>query len=317
MRYRRLGNTDLQVSVVGIGSNNFGVRVDGAGTKRVVDAAMENGITFFDTADTYGNKGGSETLLGEAIGARRKDLVIATKFGDPMDPAGTLRGASRGYIARAVEASLGRLRTDYIDLYQLHHPDPSTPIEETLRALDDLVRQGKVRYIGCSNFAAWQVADAHWLAKCNELTGFVSCQNEFSLLEREPEQELIPALQAYDMALLPYFPLASGMLSGKYHRGQAAPAGSRLETTPRLSQKYFTDSNWHIIDRLERFCRQRGRTLLELAFAWLLAHDAVPSVIAGAMDAGQVASNARAAEWELTADEFAEVNGLLNTAQNV
>ena len=317
MRFRHLGDSGLRVSVVGIGCNNFGVRVDAAGTRQVVDRAIDEGITFFDTADTYGNKGGSETLLGEALGARRKDVVLATKFSGPMDEAGTLRGASRRYIMQAVEASLRRLRTDYIDLYQLHHPDPSTPMEETLRALDDLVHQGKVRYIGSSNLPAWQVADAHWIAKCEELTAFISSQNEFSLLEREPERELIPALKAYGLGLLPYFPLASGMLSGKYRRGEQTPAGSRLETTPRLAQKYFTESNWRFVERLTRFSEQRGRSLLELAFAWLLAHPPVASVIAGTMNAGQVEKNAKAASWELTADELAEVGRLLNADSNV
>jgi len=315
MEHRQLGASGLRVSVVGLGCNNFGGRLDVEGTRKVVDAAIESGITLFDTADIYGNRGGSESALGEVLGQRRKDIVLATKFGGAMDEAGILKGASRRYLIGAVDASLRRLRTDWIDLYQLHFPDPLTPIEETLRALDDLVRQGKVRYIGCSNFAAWQVADAQWIARTHELESFISCQNEYSLLERGPDRELIPAMQHFSLGLLPYFPLASGMLSGKYVRGQPPPAGTRMHAASQLAQRYFTDANWDVIDRLTEFCAARGRTLLDLAFSWLLARPTVASVIAGAMKAEQVEQNVRAGRWELNAQELAEIDRI--TAQDV
>ena len=315
MEHRQLGASGLRVSVVGLGCNNFGGRLDVEGTRKVVDAAIESGITLFDTADIYGNRGGSESALGEVLGQRRKDIVLATKFGGAMDEAGILKGASRRYLVGAVDASLRRLRTDWIDLYQLHFPDPLTPIEETLRALDDLVRQGKVRYIGCSNFAAWQVADAQWIARTHELASFISCQNEYSLLERGPDRELIPAMQHFSLGLLPYFPLASGMLSGKYVRGQPPPAGTRMHAASQLAQRYFTDAHWDVIDCLTEFCAARGHSLLDLAFGWLLARPTVASVIAGAMKAEQVAQNVRAGQWQLNAQELAEIDRI--TAQDV
>ena len=218
MQTRPLGKSDLQVSVAGLGCNNLGGRIDLEASRRVVHKALDLGITMFDTADAYGNRGGSESALGAILGARRKDVVLATKFGMSMDDAGSLKGASRSYIPRALEASLKRLQTDWIDLYQIHWPDPQTPIEQTLRALDDLVRQGKVRYIGCSNFAAWQMVEAQWTSRHHGLAAFISCQNEYSLLVRDAERELVPAMEVYGLGLLPYFPLASGLLSGKYRR---------------------------------------------------------------------------------------------------
>src|ERR1700720_468379 len=247
------------MSVVGLGCNNFGGRIDFETTKKVVHKALDLGITFFDEADTYGDpRGSSETCLGQILGDRRKDIVLATKFARPMDAAGRFQGASRRYIMAEVEASLRRLKTDWIDLYQLHQPDPLTPIEETLRTLDDLVRQGKVRYIGCSNLPAWQVVEAQWTAKHLGLNAFVSAQDEYSLVVRGIDRELIPALQAYDMGLLPFFPLASGLLTGKYQRNAPMPAGTRLTNTQRLAERFLTEANWQIAEQLKDFAATRG-----------------------------------------------------------
>ena len=308
MELRNLGRSGLRVSAVGLGCNNFGGRIGLEESRAVVHAALDQGITLFDTADAYGERGGSETALGEILGPRRKDIVLATKFALPMDDAETLKGASRRYIMQAVEASLRRLRTDWIDLYQQHRPDPLTPIEETLRALEDLIRAGKVRYAGCSNLPAWQVVDAVWTARQGGMAGFVSCQDELSLLVRGAETELLPAMRAHGLGLLPYFPLASGLLTGKYRRNQPMPDGARLTKTQRLADRYLTDANWAASERLQDFAEARGRTVLELAFSWLLAQAPVSSVIAGATRPEQVAANAAAGGWMLTADELAEVD---------
>ena len=308
MELRNLGHSGLRVSVVGLGCNNFGGRLDLAATRRVVDRAIEQGITLFDTADSYGNRGGSESQLGEILGARRRDIVLATKFASPMDDAGVLKGASRRYVMRAVESSLARLRTDWIDLYQLHWPDPLTTIEETLRALDDCVRQGKVRYIGCSNLAAWQVVDALWTSRHQGLERFVSSQNEYSLLVRDHERELIPALVANGLGLLPYYPLASGLLTGKYRRGAPLPEGTRLASVRSWAERFLTDRNFDRIEALERFCGERGHTLVELAFSWLAAKAPVASIIAGATRPEQIDANVAAANWRLSADDVAEVD---------
>jgi aryl-alcohol dehydrogenase-like predicted oxidoreductase len=310
MQKRRLGNSTLDVSVVGLGGNNFGGRIDFEASQRTVHAALDLGIDLIDTADTYGNKGGSEEVLGKLLGDRRKSIVLATKFGLQMDDAGKLRGASRGYIMRAAEASLKRLRTDWIDLYQLHRPDAQTPMEETLRALDDLVRQGKVRFIGCSNLPAAQVIEAYDIAKRNDLAPFVSCQDEYSLLVRDVERELIPAAKARGMGVLPYFPLASGLLTGKYKRGAPLPPGTRLSKLPNHAADFITERNWRVVGALEAFVAQRGRSLIELAFSWLLRDNAVASVIAGATSPEQVEQNIRAAGWVLSAEELAEVDRL-------
>jgi aryl-alcohol dehydrogenase-like predicted oxidoreductase len=305
---RRLGNSTLEVSVVGLGGNNFGGRIDFAATSRVVHKAVELGINLIDTADSYGNKGGSEAWLGRILGGKRKDVVLATKFGLPMDDAGELAGASRRYIVRAVEASLKRLNTDWIDLYQLHRPDPQTPIEETLRALDDLVQAGKVRWIGCSNLSAREVVEAHTAAQRHGLAAFVSCQDEYSLLVRDVERELVPTAKALGMGLLPYFPLASGLLTGKYEGAVALPPGSRLAKNPRHAQRFASERNWRIVDDLAAFAAHRGGTLLELAFSWLLRDSVVASVIAGATTEQQVEQNARAAGWTLSAEDLAEID---------
>jgi aryl-alcohol dehydrogenase-like predicted oxidoreductase len=314
MEQRNLGKSGLLVSLVGLGCNNFGNWIDRAASQLVVDKALDLGITLLDTADVYGNMGGSETILGEILGARRKSIVLATKFGLPMDKAETLKGGSRRYVMTAVEASLTRLKTDWIDYYQLHRPDALTPIDETLRALDDLIHQGKVRYIGCSNLAAWQAVEATWSARAAGINGFIACQDEYSLLVRGIERELLPAIQAYGLGLLPYFPLASGLLTGKYKRNTALPASSRLTTTQRLADRFMTDDNWPIVERLESFAAERGHNLLELAFSWLAGRPGVASVIAGATKPEQLAQNVAAVGWRLTPDELAEVDRITGAA---
>ena len=308
MNTRLLGPSGLKVSVVGLGCNNFGGRSDFEATKQVVHKAFDLGITLFDTADMYGNRGGSEEFLGRLLGERRKAIVLATKFGWEMSDNGTRQGGSRRYIMQAVEDSLRRLQTDWIDLYQLHKFDPLTPIEETLRALDDLIHQGKVRYIGCSNLPAWRVIEAQWTSRHLNLNRFISCQDEYSLLVRGIERELLPAVEAYGLGLLPFFPLASGLLTGKYKRSTPLPEGARLSGSKGLADRYLTEANWQTVERLERFCADRGRTLLELAFSWLLSHRPVSSVIAGATKPEQLEMNVKAADWELTAEDLAAVD---------
>lgn len=308
MLTRNLGRSGLRVSLVGLGCNNFGGRIDLEATRKVVDAAIEHGITLFDTADIYGNRGGSETALGEVLGARRKQIVLATKFGMNMDEEGLKKGGSRAYIMNAVEDSLRRLRTDWIDLYQIHRPDPLTPIDETLRTLEDLIRQGKVRYIGCSNLPSWQVADAHWTAKTHGIEGFASCQDEYSLLVRGAEKELIPAARHFGMSLLPYFPLANGLLTGKYRRNQPMPEGARMTREAQRAGEVLTEENWRKTEKLAAFCEKHGKTLVELAFSWLAAQPVVSSVIAGATRPEQIAANVKAAEWKLSAEELAEID---------
>jgi len=308
MEIRNLGGSGLRVSAVGLGCNNFGQRIDLEASRKVIHKALDLGITLFDTADIYANMGGSETVLGTALGDRRKDIVLATKFSKPMASDGTRQGASRRYIIEAVEASLKRLNTDYIDLYQQHDYDPLTPIEETLRALDDLVRQGKVRYIGNSNFPAWRLAEAEYVARAMNVTHYVSCQDEYSLVVRDIEKDLLPAAQHYNLGLLPFFPLASGLLTGKYKRGAAPPEQTRFATTPRLRDRYVTPRNEEIVEKLEAFATARGHTMLELAFSWLAQRPQVSSVIAGATRPEQIEQNVKAIAWKLSADEMAEID---------
>jgi aryl-alcohol dehydrogenase-like predicted oxidoreductase len=308
MQKRRLGNSALEVSVVGLGGNNFGGRIDFDASQRVVDKAIELGVNLIDTADSYGNRGGSEEWLGKILGEKRKRIVLATKFGLPMDERGKLQGASRRYIMHAAEASLKRLRTDWIDLYQLHRPDPETPIEETLRALDDLIRDGKVRFIGCSNLSAKQVVDAQATARRHALTAFVSAQDEYSLLVRDIERELVAAAKAHGMGVLPYFPLASGLLTGKYRRGAPLPQGSRLAKNPRHAGEFINERNWRIVEELAAFAAQRGHSMLELALSWLLRDGVVASVIAGATTPEQVEQNIGAAGWTLSAEDLIEID---------
>jgi aryl-alcohol dehydrogenase-like predicted oxidoreductase len=309
MRMRRLGSSDLQVSEVGLGCNNFGMRIDQAGTQAVVDAALDAGINFFDTADIYGGTQ-SEVFLGQALGKRRAEIVLATKFGMAVGGDDQKKGGSRRWIVQAVEDSLRRLGTDWIDLYQFHTPDPDTPVEETLRALDDLVRAGKVRHIGNSNFSAGQIAEADELSRGAGLARFVSAQNELSLLKRDALAEVLPACERFELGFLPYFPLASGLLSGKYRRGQAPPQDSRLGAWGERGARALSDRNFDKVEALTAWGEARGRTILDLAFAWLLGHPAVSSVIAGATRPEQVAANAAAADWRLTPDEVAEVTRL-------
>lgn len=310
MEYRTLGRSGLQVSVVGLGCNNFGRRVDADGTKAVVDRAIERGITLFDTADIYGPGGLSEEYLGKALAGRRQEVVLATKFAGPMGDGPLRKGASRRYIMSAVEDSLRRLDTDYIDLYQVHFPDADTPLEETIRALDDLVAQGKVRYLGNSNFAGWQIASAHWIAQGAHQTPFVAAQNEYSLLNRSVEREVVPAAREFGLGVLPFFPLASGMLTGKYRRGEEAPGGTRLAAGGAMADRMMNDQNFDKVEALEAFARERGHTLLELAFGWLASQDTVASVIAGATRPEQIDQNAEAAGWQLDGEELAEVDGI-------
>ncbi|HWV80061.1 MAG TPA: aldo/keto reductase [Hyphomicrobiaceae bacterium] len=310
MKERNLGPSGLRVSVVGLGCNNFGAKLDLEGSRKVIHKALDAGITLLDTADMYGGRGGSETIIGEVLGARRKDIVLATKFGWEMDDEGRKRGASRRYIMSAVEDSLKRLKTDWIDLYQYHKPDPLTPLEETMATLDDLVRQGKVRYVGCSNMPAWQVAKSQEIARAHNMTAFISCQDEYSLVVRNVvEPQLAAAMEHYGLGLLPFFPLASGLLSGKYARSNM-PADGRLSQAKRWADKYLNDANWTKVEKLEAFAKARGHTLLELAFSWLACKSPVTSVIAGATTPAQVEANVKAADWQLTAEDMAEVDSI-------
>lgn len=308
MQYRQVGKSNLTVSVVGLGCNNIGNRIDDDTSRLVIHKALDLGVTLFDTADMYGPGGNSEKVLGKILGGRRRDVVIATKFG--KDEKHQSKGASRQYIMQAVEASLRRLNTDWIDLYQIHAPDPLTPIEETLRALDDLVRSGKVRHIGCSNFAAWQMVEACWTARVGGTSSLISCQNEYSLVVRDIEKELVPAMREYGIGLLPYFPLASGLLTGKYE-SNAMPDGARLTKLKHLAQRFMTGENLSLIARLEEFCRKNGRSLLELAFGWLASREVVSSIIAGATTATQVEQNVGAAGFILTSEQRSEVDAIL------
>jgi len=300
---RKVGS--LPVTVVGIGCNNFGSRIDEKRSHEVVNAALDAGINFFDTADMYAN-GKSEELLGQALGRRRSDVIIATKFGQVMEGHG--RGARPEYIRKAFQASLRRLNTDYIDLYQLHLPDPDVPIAETLGALDELVKAGQVREIGCSNFSAEQLREAEAASSARPGSArFVSVQNEYSLLHREPEDAVLAECKRQGLAFLPFFPLKSGLLTGKYRKGKPIPEGTRVAKFERYRQ-LLTDENLDKVESLIDFAESRGHTLLELAFSWLLAHGVVTSVIAGATSAQQVRDNAGAATWKLTAGDLEEID---------
>src|SRR5580658_7778877 len=310
MRYRPLGDSGLLVSVLGLGCNNFGARLDVDGARAVVDAAIDAGVTLFDTSDTYGGGGGSERALGEVLGTRRDQVVLATKFGHQKadmgyGPAAGAKGG-RAYIRRAVTESLRRLRTDYIDLYQLHTPDPVTPIEETIAALHDLVAEGKVRYLGHSNFAGWQLADAAHLAAKNGHTPFISAQNHWSLLERAAEAEVVPAARHFGLGVLPYFPLANGLLTGKIRRDQPASAGTRLAGR----DSYVTQAKLDIVEALAEWGKAHDVSLLTLAMSCLLAQPGCSSVIAGAMTPEQVTANAATADWIPSAEDLAEVNAI-------
>jgi aryl-alcohol dehydrogenase-like predicted oxidoreductase len=305
MEYRTLGRSGLKVSVAGLGCNNFGMRIDQERTDDVVHAALDAGRTFFDTARIYGG-GKSEGMLGTALGARRAEVVVATKFGLGRGPDDL--GGSRRHIITSVETSLRELATDWIDVFQLHFPDTVTPIEETLEALTDLVRQGKVRYLGCSNFAGWMIADAHWTSLTRHLEPFVSAQNEWSLLNRAVEHEVVPACERFGLGVIPYFPLASGLLTGKVRRGEAPPEGSRLAADHFAHVLH--DENFDKLERLTDWGDAHGRTLTEIALSWLASQSGVSSVIAGATSAEQVRTNAAATRTDLTLDELTEIAAL-------
>jgi len=309
MTYRPLGESGLVVSAVGIGCNAFSRRVDQDGVAGILAAARDTGVTLLDTADVYGvTLGASEEMLGIALEGQRDEFVVATKFGGGRQPDGRAR-ASRSTIVAAVEGSLRRLRTDHIDLYQLHVPDDVTPIEETLSALTDLVRAGKVRYVGSSNFAAWQIADADWTARAAGLERFVSAQNGYSLLDRAVEDEVVPACEAFGLGLLPYFPLEYGLLTGKYRRGEEAPPGSRAALDPERSQ-WLREAEWDRIEALTSYAEERDLTVLDVAVAGLAAQPAVGSVISGATRGEQVRANAAALRWEPTAEDLVELDEL-------
>jgi aryl-alcohol dehydrogenase-like predicted oxidoreductase len=309
LKARKLGKSNIEVSVVGLGCNNFGGRTDFEGTRAVVHRALDLGVTLFDTADVYGSKGKSEEFLGELLGPRRKDVVLATKFGLPMNEPRS-GGASRRYAMQAVEASLKRLRTDWIDLYQVHYPDPKTPSEETMRALDDLVQQGKVRAIGCSNFSVAQVVQAQDTAQARGLAYFVTCQDEYSLLHRDIEASLVPLMRERGMSLLPYAPLASGFLTGKYRRNAALPAGARLTYSSHHASDVINERNWTMVEKLEAVVKRSGHSMLELAFGWLLAKPFVASVIAGATKPGQIEQNVAVAAHLPPSSVIAEIDAI-------
>lgn len=310
MQYRQLGNSGLTVSLVGLGCNNFGGRIDLDATREVLVAALDAGVNFFDTADVYGNRGGSESFMGELLKGRRDEYVLATKFGMDMGSSDRARG-SRIYIKRALEASLTRLKTDHIDLYQMHEIDPFTPIEETLSALDDLIHQGKVLYVGNSNFSSWQIADAEHVARSLGSARFISAQNNYNILEREIEAELVPAAKFYGIGILPFYPLAAGLLSGKFRRGLQAPPRTRLAGRPEVLAR----ADFAKIEAIEAFAQQRSMTLLDVAFCYLFANQQVSSVIAGATSKGQVEANVATLEHSLDSFDLLELEKLLSMDQ--
>ena len=315
MEYRYLGRSGLQVSVVGLGTNNFGRRldagIDAEAAEAVVSECLAQGINFIDTADVYGGRGPSEEYVGRALKGRRHEAVIATKFAATMGDGPMRGGSSRRYIMQAVEASLRRLDTDYIDLYQIHRPDPHTPVEETVRTLDDLVRSGKVRYVGLSNFAGWQIADNQWTARAGGFTPFISIQSEYNMLNRSLDSEVVPAAREFGLGLLPFYPLASGLLTGKYRRGTTTEGGRLSRGSDAISGYTLSDENFDRVERLEAFAQSGGHSILELALSWLASLDYVGSIIAGATRPEQVTANAAAASsWRLSAEELAEVDRL-------
>jgi aryl-alcohol dehydrogenase-like predicted oxidoreductase len=315
MRYRSLGSSGLQVSVVGLGCNNFGRRLDVNGTRAVVEAALDAGITLFDTADIYGGRGASESLMGEVLGARRDQIVLATKWGNQKADMGygPVAGAKggRAYLKRAVTESLRRLRTDHIDLYQLHTPDPETPIDETILALDELITEGKVRYAGHSNFSGWQLADAEHVARELGRNRFISAQNEWSLLDRSAEAELIPAARHFGLGVLPFYPLANGLLTGKVRRGQGVPEGTRLAERA----DYITDARLDRVEAMIEWAERQGATILEVAIGGLAAIPGCGSVIAGATSPEQVKANAAAGDWIPSAAQLAELDTFVAPGQ--
>jgi len=317
MEYRSLGNSELKVSAVGLGSDTFGRDIDEQATIAIINHALDLGINYIDTADVYGWGGRSEEFVGKAIKGKRSRFIIATKFGvgvDENSPQGSPREGlgKRDYVMKAVDASLKRLDTDYIDTYQLHQPDPTTPVEETLRALDDLVRAGKVRYIGCSNFSAWELCEALWISRTAGLNSFISVEPRYNLIDRHIEEELVACCQAYNIGIIPWYPLAAGFLTGKYRRGEEIPAGTRFSSNPAMYGRMLNDANFDRLDILETFASEHGHSVAELAIAWLVSHPWVSTVIAGVTKTEQVSANVAAAGWKLTDDEMAELDKALN-----
>ena len=310
MEYRNLGRSGLKVSALGLGGNTFGWYIDESASAAVIHRAMESGINFIDTADMY-DKGRSEEFLGRALKGKRTQVLVASKFSFAMGDTPNERGGSRWYLIRAVEASLRRLNTDYLDLYQYHFPDPTTPIEETLRALDDLVKSGKVRYIGCTNFAAWQISEAQWTSRVNHLHSFVTMQTKYNLLERQVEQEIVPCCQAHGLGIIPWGPLAGGFLTGKYQREGPPPPSPKEGMPPKahntLYKRLLTDANWEKLAKLEAFAEESGHKVGELAIAWLLSHPWVSTVIVGATKPEQIQENLKGAAWKMTPEEVARV----------
>ena len=307
MKYRKLGGSGLEVSEIGLGTNNFGQRLDFESSDRVISQCIDSGINLIDTSNSYGATL-SEEYIGRSLVGRRDGVVLATKVSSRMAEGPNQAGNSRIHIMDQIDASLARLQTDYIDLYQIHWWDDNTPIEETLRALDDLVRDGKIRYFGCSNFSSWQVCESVWTSRSVGINSFVSVQPHYSMMERSIESELLPFCQKYDVGVLPYYPLANGFLTGKYRRGENIPEGTRLGVNDR---GMFTEENFDLIEKLDSFSSKREKTVLDLAFAWLLARDEISSVIAGATSAEQVVSNAATAEFVLTKEEYNDLSSIL------
>jgi aryl-alcohol dehydrogenase-like predicted oxidoreductase len=315
MEYRKLGNSGLEVSTVGLGTNNFGRRLDFDGTQKVIDACIDQGVTFIDTANVY-SAGQSEEYIGKALGSRRNQMVLTTKASGAMGEGPNRKGNSRKHLTEEIEASLTRLNTDYMDLFQVHFPDRSVPIEETLRALDDLVRQGKILYVGVSNFSAWETAEAVLTSRNFGLSPVISLQSDYSLLQRGVEKEIIPFCTAFNIGMIPYYPLASGFLTGKYKRGEALPDGTRLAGMPDgpYRNRFLNEGNFEVLEVLEDFAQQRGHTVLELAIGWLNSQPQVASVISGATKAEQVEQNAKAADWTLSESDLQDLETALKAA---
>jgi aryl-alcohol dehydrogenase-like predicted oxidoreductase len=309
MEYRSLGSSGLKVSEIGLGGNNFGWYADEPTSIAVIHHALDLGVNYIDTADMY-DRGTSEAFIGNALKGKRSQVILATKFGYPMGDGPNEKGGSRYYMVNAIENSLRRLKTDYIDLYQIHIPDPTTPIEETLRAFDDLIRSGKVRYIGCSNFAAWQLCEALWTSRACNLPAFVTVQSRYNILEREIEKELVPCCQAYNIGIIPWGPLSGGFLTGKHSKGMKPKLYGKQPKPPALYDPSFLDTNWDKLVKMERFASECGHKLADLALAWLLAKPYVSTVIAGVRTKEQVSANVASSEWKLTAEELNEVESV-------
>ena len=312
MEFRKIGQSDLEVSLIGLGCNNFSSRIDFETSKLVINKALELGINFFDTADVYGNKGGSEEFIGDILGNDRKQIILATKFGMPMDKDGEMSGASAKYILKAIESSLKRLKTDWIDLYQVHRPDLNTDPEETMRALENLISEGKVRYIGCSNYSSQQLILSQNIFKDEFDKMFISSQDEYSLLVRDIEENLVTEIENHKMSLLPYFPLASGFLTGKYKKDKYFPENSRFLAWPQLVDKYMSDENWIKIKSLENFCDKYNLKLLDISFRWLASKKYVSSIIAGATSAQQVEQNVNSLKCNLSENQLKEINRIIS-----